>query len=836
MEANDENKEMKTVTGPQRLAPDQADLVINSEVLNFETTEQVEPLDEIIGQSRAMEALDVGLGINQEGYNIFVAGLTGTGKMETIHRSLQKRLDQAPVPNDWIYVHNFDKTDEPWAIELPAGKARQFKRDMSRLVEHLQEEIPKAFKQEDFSQEKERLASEYQKRFQEEMERLNILAREKGFQMTPGPQGNIFFIPLINGKPPEKEEQLEALPEEEKKRIQESQQELTKEATKLLHEQRDHMLQLREEVHDVERKFGAHVVQPSVGVLKRKYQEQARIQQYLEYVTQHLLDNLSDFRQGGKKEAQPGPIPGMMLVEDLKPKFLEYQVNIVVDHCGSKTAPIILEEAPTFRNIFGTIEKTVDLSGRMVTDFTRIKAGSLLQANGGFLVFNLDDALTEPLVYKNLKRILKSGRIHFETYDSLLSLHTTGLRPEPIPIDTKVVVLGSPLLHYMLRLYDDDFGSIFKVKADFGTEMPGGSQEQYQYARFVAMLTREEKLRVFTREAVEEIIRFGARGVSQKGKLLTRFAEIADIIRESDFIAQTQNSQVVKARHVQKALQSRIFRSDRIAEKIRELIADGTILVDCEGSKIGRVNGLAVFDLGDYAFGKPNRVTASVGLGTEGLINIEREAKLSGSTHDKGVLILGGYLRNTYGKDKPLTLSASICFEQSYGGVDGDSASSTELYTLLSLLAEVPLRQDLAVTGSINQWGEIQAVGGINEKIEGFFDLCRIVGLTGRQGVCIPKSNVKNLVLRNDVRQALADNKFHIYPIETVDEGLELLSGIKAGSCREEGTFHWLVDRRLREMAEQLRAFGPQRQAVSVLTGQEKPPPPAPPKLPDDQP
>jgi predicted ATP-dependent protease len=471
-----------------------------------------------------------------------------------------------------------------------------------------------------------------------------------------------------------------------------------------------------------------------------------------------------------------------------------------------------------------------------VTNFTQIKAGSLLRASGGYLVFNIEDALTEPFVYKSLKRAMKSGYIQLETYNPWIPFTTGGMRPEPIKFSTKVVVLGSPMLYYMLRYYDDEFRSIFKIRADFGTEMPRESMQQAQYARFVSKLAGDEGLRHLTRDAVAEVIQFACRRVVDKHKLLTRFSEVADVLRESDYFAGTAGSDLVEAEHVRQALENRVYRSNRIAEKIRELISEGVLLVDTEGSRVGQVNGLAVYDVGDVMFGRPSRVTTSVGLGSEGVINIEREAKLSGSTHDKGVLILAGYLRNTYGQDKPLALSASLCFEQSYGGVDGDSASSTELFALLSNLAQVPLRQDIAVTGSVNQWGQIQAIGGVNEKVEGFFDVCRLTGLTGNQGVCIPASNVKGLILRDDVRKAIADGDFHVYAIETVEEGLELLTGFKAGSPEEEGTLHRLVDERLRSMAEDLRAFGAARETRVVAPAGMEEKPPEPPKTPDDQP
>jgi lon-related putative ATP-dependent protease len=819
---------------PADLPAEKTDVAIDVEALNFETTKEVPPLDEIIGQDRAMKAIDLGLGIPQGGYNIYVSGMTGTGKMKTISQNIEKRLGGSPVPPDWVYVNNFDRPDEPMAISLLPGKARQLQKDMKRLVERLQQNLTKAFRQEDFSQEKQRLGEKYNKLFQEQMDKLSAQAKDRGFEMSPGLQGNIFFVPLVNGKVPESPEQLRELPEGEKQRLQQNQDELSQRATKLMQNQHDMLHELGEEVRQVERRFADVVVTPIIEAVKKSYPENELVLQYLDRVRAYILENLADFREGPKK-AVAGPM-GMMVVQDAGQQFLEYQVNVLVDNSESKTAPVITEDAPTYRNLFGTIERSVETGGRLITNFMQIKTGSLLRANGGYIIFNLEDALMEPFVYKSLKRALKSGLLEFETYDSWLPFSTTGLRPQPIPIRIKVVVLGSPYIYYALRFYDEDFASIFKVKADFGNQMERGRQEQYQYARFVAMMVREENLRHLNRDAVVEIIRYGARRAAEKDKLLTRFSEVADLIREADFFAGKAGASIVTDEHVRQALEGRVYRRDRIAEKIRELIAEGTILISTDQQAVGQINGLGVLDLGDYMFGKPSRLTASLGIGTEGVINIEREAKLSGSTHDKGVLILAGYIRNMYGKDKPLALSASLCFEQSYGGVDGDSASSTELFVLLSSLADLPLRQDIAVTGSVNQWGQIQAVGAINEKIEGFYDVCQVVGLTGRQGVCIPASNVRNLILREDVRNTIAKGKFHIYAIETVDEGMELLTGVKAGSADHEGTIHWLVDRRLRSLVEAMKGFGTTGEGARVVMPAAQPPPNVPPKLPDEQP
>ncbi len=819
----------------EELPADQTDSVVDWNALAFKTTAELEPLNEIIGQNRAIAAFEVGLGVRQPGYNIFAAGLTGTGKIETIKETLQKRLAGSPPPDDWVYVNNFDDPDQPWAVRLKPGQGRQLERDMDRLVMRLKESLPKAFRQQEFRDEKDQLSRKYEKKLEEYTNRLTDMAKNRGFEVLFTPNGQISFLPYIDGKIAESPEQLEKLAPEERDRIGEGEKDLAREVGRMMQDQREMLQSLGEEVRGVERQFASYVATPLIEAIKQSYAGNERVLQYLDRVRNFILDNLSDFREGSTAQPIPPQLQGM-LAGDTENQFLEYKVNVVVDNSQTKTALVIVEEAPTYRNLFGTIERTVDRRGRLATNFTQISSGSLLRANGGYLIFSLEDALTEPFVYKNLKRTLKSGCMQIESFNPWLPFSTGDLRPEPIPIDTKVIVLGNPMLYYLLRFYDEEFPQVFKIKADFSTEMPRGQQEQMQYARFVATTVREEHLRPFTREAVGEIIRFGSREVGDKSKLMTHFAQTADLIREADYFARNQNSESVEALHVEQALKNRIYRSDRIAEKIRELIDEGTLLVDVQGSKIGQINGLAVIDLGDYAFGRPTRVTASVGLGSEGLINIEREAKLSGRTHDKAVLIIGGFLRNKYGRNRPLALSASICFEQTYSGIEGDSASAAELFALISNLAQIPLRQDIAITGSVNQWGQIQAIGGVNEKTEGFFDVCREVGMTGRQGVCIPQSNVRNLILRKDVQQAIADGVFHIYPISTIDEGLELLTGFKAGSVDEEDTIHWLVGQRLNQMMEQLKGFEGMHETRVIATGPSMPEPPAPPKLPDDQP
>ena len=468
---------------------------------------------------------------------------------------------------------------------------------------------------------------------------------------------------------------------------------------------------------------------------------------------------------------------------------------------------MLIEDAPTYKNLFGTIERVVDPHGRVVTNFTRIKAGSLLRASGGYLLFNLEDALTEPFVWKTLKRTLQSTQIKIEAYDPFAFFTISAMQPEAVPMRTKVVVMGPPWLYYMLYFYDPDFAQLFKIKADFVEEMHATEAHQASYAHYIAHVCRDEQLRHCDRSGVEAIIEYGRRRVGDQDKLTSQFGAIADLLREANYTATQSGADVIRRTHVEQALQARRFRSNQIEEKLRELIAEGAVLIDTEGSQAGQVNGLAVLQLGDHTFGRPSRVTATVSMGRSGIVNIEREAKLSGNTHDKGVLILSGYLRQLYAQDKPLTLSASLCFEQSYGGVDGDSASSTELFVLLCRLANVPVRQDLAVTGSVNQAGDIQAIGGVNEKIEGFYDVCKQRGLTGTHGVIIPQANVRNLMLRPDVTEAIRSGQFHIYPIAHVDQGLELLTGVPAGDAETPDTLHGLVNARLQQLAHDMVTF-----------------------------
>jgi ATP-dependent Lon protease len=596
-------------------------------------------------------------------------------------------------------------------------------------------------------------------------------------------------------------EEIEQLSEAQRQDVDQRQHLVLQELRTVMLQQRQLMQQLAADIRQVERDFSATLIAPLVADLKQRH-AQERVQRYLDAVQEHMLEHLDLFKESGPHG------PPFMPPPNNHELFLDYAVNVVVDNSEVQGAPVIVEDTPSYKNLFGTIERLVDPHGRVVTNFSRIRAGSLLRASGGYLLLHLEDALTEPFVWKALKRMLQNSRIQIDTYDPFAFFTVSALQPEAIPIQTKVIVMGQPWLYYLLYYNDPDFAQIFKIRADFGEEMDNTAGHQASYAHFIAHLCRQEGLRPFDRSGVTAMLEYGMRTVADQQKLASQLGLIADLVREANYTATEAGAEVVSQIHVDQALQGRIFRANRAEEKLQEYINSGTILIDTTGSRVGQINGLAVLQFGDYSFGRPSRVTVTTSMGHAGIVNIEREAKLSGSTHDKGVLILSGYLRQMYAQDTPLTLSASLCFEQSYSGIDGDSASSTELYALLSRLAALPLRQDLAVTGSVNQWGEVQAIGGVNEKIEGFYDACLPRGLTGQQGVLIPAANTRNLMLRAGVVEAIRAERFHVYPIAHIDQGLELLTGVPAGDIQTEGTVHFLVNAHLQRLAKDMTAFG----------------------------
>ena len=786
------------------------------DTLPFVTTEAIPACDEIIGQERALEAIRVGLDINSIGYNIFVTGLAGTGRFSTIKCVLEDIDMKGKIPNDICYVNNFKNPDMPHMLSLPAGQGIAFKKEMETLIEALKKKIPLVFENETYLNKKKEVVEKYRNKQADMFRDFEKKVNKEGFalvQIQMGPYSRPGIFPVVEGNPVNID-QLESMVEEDKfskeelEKIKEKQVGLINELETIFKETRKSEKEIKEELTSLDYEVVSPIVKDSISDIKEKF-EYEKVQRYLDEVREDILANLNRFRE--REETPTSPLPGLVLPQPAD-SFGEYQVNVLVDNSEAKGAPIIVETTPNYRNLFGTIERAVDRAGIWKTDFSHIKAGSFLRANGGYLIFNALDALVEPWVWPALKRTLKNQVIEIQTYDPFYFFSTSALKPEPIECNTKVIMIGDAQIYYILYNLDDDFKKIFKIKADFDSVMNKDTEKIHQYASFIRKICDEDKLKPFDRSGIAAVVEYGVRMAGRQKKLSTRFHLIADLVIEANYWAVKDGSDVVSERHVDKAIEKKIYRVNLIEEKIQEMIDDGTILIDSDGRVVGQVNGLSVYSLGDHTFGKPSRITAKTSMGKAGIINIEREVEMSGPIHNKGVYILAGYLRDKYAQDKPITMSASVCFEQSYSGVEGDSASSTELYALLSSLSGLPLRQDIAVTGSVNQKGEVQPIGGVNEKIEGFFDVCKAKGLTGKQGVMIPHLNVGDLMLRKDVVQAVEEGKFRIYPVKTIDQGIEILAGVEAGERLEDGKFREgslndLVDKKLRDLGIKIKEF-----------------------------
>ncbi len=785
--------------------------------LELKTTDDVEPCDWIIGQDRAVKAIKLGLDIKSIGYNIFVTGFVGTGRMTAIKHLLEKLEKPGTIPEDKCYVNNFKNPDMPRAISLPAGEGKLFRKDIESLIISLKKNIPSMFESEAYKEKRKEFIKESEQGQKAILEEFEKQVKKEGFalvQIQMGPFVKPDVQPVIEGKPKslaklEKQVKAGNFPKEKFGILKTKYGALAELMEDIFKEGKEIVKELEKALDALDREIIVPLIKDLIKEIKEKY-ENEKLQTYLDEVKESLINNLDRFKPTKEKTPEM-PIPGLQFVKP-EDKFLEYRVNVVVDNSETKTVPIIIETTPSYKNLFGTIERVADRGGIWKTDFTRIKAGSYLKANGGYLVVNALDLLIEPGSWQALKRSLKYGKEEIGAYDPFYLLGTSAMKPEPIETKVDVVMIGDNRLYHLLYHLDADFKKIFKVKADFDSVMPKDEQNIHQYACFIKKICDEDKLLPFDKSGVGAVVEFGVRVAGSQKKLSTRFTIIADLIREASYWATNAESHVVKLEHVEKAIEEWTARVSLLDDKIQEMIEDGTIMIDSEGVVTGQINGLSVYDLGEYAFGKPTRITARTSMGRAGVINIEREADLSGATHNKGVLILGGYLRGKYAHDKPLTMSASICFEQSYSGVEGDSASSTEVYAILSSLSGFPLRQDIAVTGSINQKGEIQPIGGVNEKIEGFYHVCKAFGLTGTQGVMIPHQNVKDLMLKNEVVEAVKEGKFRIYPAKTIDQGIEVLTGVKAGERKEDGTFEEgsvndLVDKQLRQYAESWKNF-----------------------------
>ncbi len=804
------------------LPPEKLRWQCDPSTIPFKTTAEVEPNIGDMGQDRALRALRMGVELAAPGYNLFVCGLSGTSRGGMIVRMIEDLRPQSEPAPDRCYVNNFKNTDRPRLLTLPRGQANAFKKEMDSGIEFLRRRIPPVFEGEPFQRQKTRIVERFTAREKELMDDFTRRIAREQFALGRMQVGAVALPEIFPGAFEGQMVPIEEVPklvqdgklestaaEELERKYDLFRQEFTVVYRKTLSLSRE----LASEMSYLEQEAASVLVDGVIEELKEKYPNQ-QISEYLEEVRHHILDNLEPFKEREGEEEQPAPDgAGAPRPErqDRDP-FRVYGVNVILAHDEHDKRPVVFETIPTYANLFGTIHRSYDTRGGWNSDFMDLRGGSLLRADGGFLVMYALDTLTETGVWRTLKRTLNHGKLEIQPVDLFFPFSSAALKPEPIDIHVKIILIGDREMYELLYDYEDDFKKIFKVRVEFDEEMNWSEEVIRHYGGRLRKLSDDEHLCPFDGSAVAAILEHGVRCAGRRGKITARFFELADLAREACYVARNSSAGVVTGEHVRRALDAKIDRHNLTETKIREMVEQNLLFIDTSGGRVGQVNGLSVLEIGGYAFGKPVRITASVALGKAGIINIERESNLSGRFHDKGVQIIAGYLRHTFSQDKPLSLVASVCFEQSYSGVDGDSASSTEIYALLSALSELPIRQDLAVTGSVNQQGDIQPIGGVNQKIEGFYDVCRIKGLTGTQGALIPAENVDDLMLRDDVIKAVAQGRFHIYPVGTIEQGIEILTGVPAGSRGangkfEEGSVFAKVDARLQTMADTLKRF-----------------------------
>lgn len=776
--------------------------------LSFRTTKDLKPVQNVIGQDRAVEALKFGVEIGSEGYNLFVLGPSGYGRHSVVQDYLNRLAKNKPVPSDWCYVNNFIDSYKPRLLKLPAGRGRKLAEDMERLVEDLRNSIPAAFENDKYRMRRQEIEHEVSEQQDKALDAVKKRAKKRSITLIQTPSG-IALSPTLDGEILD-QDSFRKLPEKDRKRIQKDITTLQADIEKIIHQIPRIRRSIQRKVKELNRAVTKAAVLGLVEDLRHEYADLENVQDYLNKVLEDVVEYAEDLFLS--KEG-PGQGPGNMPTEEMQAaSMVRYRVNVLVDHGATKGTPVLYEDNPCYNNLLGRVEH-VSHMGTLLTDFTLIKPGMLHLANGGYLVIDAMQLLMQPFAWDSLKRCLRSREIRIESLGQSLSLvSTVSLEPEPLPIDIKVVLVGDRMLYYMLHELDPEFSKFFKVAVDFEDQMDRSPKNVMLYARLIATLVRKAALMHFDKGAVARVIEFSSRHAEDAEKLTMEIRSIADLMEESNYWAKLGASKVVKAEHVEKAMVQATQRLSRIQTRWREETLRGTFIIDTDGEKVGQINGLSVIQLGGHAFGHPGRITAQVRMGGGEVIDIEREVNLGGSLHSKGMMILSGYLMGHFVSDKPLSLSASIVFEQSYNGVDGDSASSTELYALLSALSGLPIKQSLAVTGALSQMGEVQAIGGVNEKIEGFFELCKARGLTGDQGVLIPAANVKHLMLHPEIVEAVKQKQFHIYPINHVDEGIAILTGVNAGKRNANGKFpknsvNGRVEQRLVQFAEQSRAF-----------------------------
>ena len=795
---------------PKTIPPDKLRWNCPASWLGFKSTARVTPATGIVGQDKAVEALRLGMELFRPGYNAFVCGLSGTGKMTTVELLLDHIKPKCPLPLDRCYVNDFINPNTPVLITLPRGHGRKFKRTVDEMIRFLRARVPLELEGDDFQQQRDSIRREYEEQGNKMFASFDAAVREKGFalgQVQMGPVSRPDLLPIVEDKEITIQEYAGKIREAEGPEAAASHpmialyQELRAELDGLLRENRrlskEMMARLDLLEEETIRDLAAHLAEE----IHKKFPN-PKIDGFLKQLVDEVAENVDAFKEDDGSDEDDGMPPGLRGAAG-RDAFRAYGVNVVLDNSNREGCPVVIETTPNFKNLFGHIQAARPGMGNTPPDFMNIRGGSLLEADGGYLVFNATDALTETQVWKTLKRALIYRQLEIQSMESQLGLLSSPIKPEPIDLNVKVILIGESHLYHLLYRQDEDFKQIFKVKVDFDSTIKLNKGNAKKFLSVISKICQDESLKHLTGDAAGRLLEYGVREAGRREKLSTRFSEIADIVREADYWAGT--AKLTSREHVDQAIRMRLDRNNMVETHMQEYIERGTLIIDTTGRVVGQVNGLSVFDMGDHRFGRPTRITATTSFGRAGLINIEREAKLSGSSHDKGVLIIGGFLRRRFAQQAPLTLSASLCFEQSYSGVDGDSASSTEIYALLSSLSGVPLAQGIAVTGSVNQLGEIQPIGGVNEKIEGFYDVCKARGLTGDQGVMIPSLNVKDLMLRKDVVQAVKKGKFSIFAVSSIDRGIEVLTGVAAGRRSRSGLFtpgtvNRLVQERLAEL------------------------------------
>ncbi|GAB4296581.1 MAG: ATP-binding protein [Ignavibacteriaceae bacterium] len=781
------------------------------DIFSFDSTVDIEPIEGIIGQERALRALKLGVEMRSPGYNIYIAGLSGTGKTTTVKQILERLSAECPPVYDYAYANNFSDPDNPVLLVFPKGKARHFRSELNSAIDILKQKIPQALESDSYMNRKKKIINSFSEIEQKMMSEFDEKIQKDDFRLGQVSEGGVAradILPVINDKPVpvhQLEEQIQKgyITKEKAQEIikkynvyQQELQILFKKGLKVSKE-------FQQRLTDLEKETSQIVVKSVFESLKEVYEE-PKIRKYIEEVEESILENIQIFK-GLKPDGDTTP-EGFTI-----DYFRVFDINIILDNTNCNSCPIIIETSPTYSNLFGSIEKINDGRGGWYSDFTKIKAGSLLKANGGYIVLNVLHLFEEPGVWKTLKRVLTYNKLEIQDQPSLFQLGTTSLKPEPINIDTKVILVGSNFIYTLLTEREYDFKKMFKVKADFDYETDRTDKVLVEYARVIKKIIKQENLLDFDKTAIARIIEIAAVFAGRKDKLTTRFSKLTDLAREADFWARDDGFKIVSEAHVDKAFRFARDRHGMLESKINEMYEDKSFLIDVDGERVGQINGLAIYNADFYSFGRPTRITATVSLGSGNIINVEREAGMSGRHYNKGVLIISGYFKETFGQDLPLSFNANLVFEQSYGTVDGDSASCAEIFALLSTLSGLPIKQSIAVTGSLNQKGDVQPIGGVNEKIEGFFDICKVLGFTGKQGVIIPVQNIRDLMLKEEIIEAVDNKKFHIYPIERVEEGIEILTGVRAGKRTKTGypanSVFDLVEKKIREMYTKSRAM-----------------------------